>query len=333
MLTFDAAGLVPAIIQDASSGEVLMLAYMNAQALHLTRTTGITHFWSRSRGRLWQKGEDSGHLQEVVAIYVNCEENSLLIQVRQRGPGACHKGYRSCYYREWRPDGSLVPIMPPAFDPAAAYSMSNPTHRPGANGEAALGKNTTHNQSSPQCPSLHHKVASSPGGEAELEILFRQLYQIYEYLRDEDLTAVSATSRALHAADLPWLMQRALDELNELHGVLMGTHRHTADKAADIVLEGYQACYWLCLMAIAARLPYDRVEPHRHVLCGYTSPNLPASGNTDPFITTITTGFARVGAACRQSGVHPTALLERDLSELRSRPYLAAFWQAEHKEQ
>jgi phosphoribosyl-AMP cyclohydrolase len=303
MLTFDAHGLIPAIIQDAATGEVLMLAYMNAEALRLTRATGITHFWSRSREQLWQKGEQSGHSQEVVAIQVNCEENSLLVKVRQHGPGACHDGYRSCYYRELRPDDSLIPVMPRVFDPHLAYS-----------GER------------------------SAAPESQLERRFRQLYQIYEHLRDADFTAVSATSRALHEANLPWLLQRAREELRELQGVLAGTHRHSADRAEDIVLEGYQTCYWLCLVAIAARFPYDRVAPHQQMLRGYTdgAPDAGANHGEAEFAASRTdvlpvlgAGFAHVGAACRQGHIHPIALLERDLAELRTRPYLAAIWKPE----
>ncbi len=106
MLKFDREGLIPAVIQDDSTNEVLMMAFMNQAAFDRTRETGYTHFYSRSRNALWRKGEQSGHTQEVRAIYVNCEENSLLIRVTQHGGAACHTGYRSCYYRRLLPDGS-----------------------------------------------------------------------------------------------------------------------------------------------------------------------------------------------------------------------------------
>src|SRR5205085_10726873 len=103
MLKFDRQELLPVVIQDNTSGEVLMVAFMNQEALRLTRETGYTHFFSRSRNAIWRKGEQSGNVQEVRDIFVNCEENSLLIKVVQHGNAACHMGYRSCYYRRLQP--------------------------------------------------------------------------------------------------------------------------------------------------------------------------------------------------------------------------------------
>lgn len=97
-LKFDANGLVPAIVQDAESGAVLMLAYMNAASLQLTQATGQTHFWSRSRGELWHKGGTSGNVQRVVELRVDCDADALLVRVRPAGP-ACHTGQQSCFYR------------------------------------------------------------------------------------------------------------------------------------------------------------------------------------------------------------------------------------------
>jgi phosphoribosyl-AMP cyclohydrolase len=97
-LKFDAQGLIPAVVQDAESGAVLMLAYMNAESLKLTRETGETHFWSRSRQMLWHKGETSGNVQRVVELRVDCDADSLLVRVRPAGP-ACHTGNRTCFYR------------------------------------------------------------------------------------------------------------------------------------------------------------------------------------------------------------------------------------------
>ena len=119
---FDDDGLVPVVIQNDSSGAVLMLAYMNEEALRATRDTGKTHFWSRSRGKLWMKGETSGHVQLVTSIHVNCYENSLLIKVRQIG-AACHTGFPTCYYRELAADNELVEIETRQFDPDAVYGL------------------------------------------------------------------------------------------------------------------------------------------------------------------------------------------------------------------
>lgn len=105
---FDRNGLVAAIAQDAATGEVLMLAWMNAEALKLTQETGQAHYWSRSRGKLWRKGEESGHGQRVVEMRIDCDQDAVLLRVVQTGP-ACHTGARSCFYRRIE-DGALVRI-------------------------------------------------------------------------------------------------------------------------------------------------------------------------------------------------------------------------------
>ena len=97
-LKYDANGLIPAIAQDAESGEVLMVAWMNAEALRLTRASGEAHFWSRSRGELWRKGATSGNVLRVEEIRVDCDADTLLLRVRAAGP-ACHTGARSCFFR------------------------------------------------------------------------------------------------------------------------------------------------------------------------------------------------------------------------------------------
>ena len=97
-LKYDSHGLIPAVAQDAESGEVLMVAWMNAEALRLTRATGEAHFWSRSRGELWHKGATSGNVLRVAEIRVDCDADTLLLRVRPAGP-ACHTGARSCFFR------------------------------------------------------------------------------------------------------------------------------------------------------------------------------------------------------------------------------------------
>lgn len=99
-LKFDAAGLIPAVIQDATTGDVLMVAYMNAESVKKTVETGLTWFWSRSRRKFWQKGETSGHVQRVREILYDCDQDTLLIKVDQTGP-ACHTGERSCFFRSF----------------------------------------------------------------------------------------------------------------------------------------------------------------------------------------------------------------------------------------
>ncbi len=113
-------GLVPVIAQDWQTGEVLMLAYMNREAWQKTLETGKVHYFSRSRGKLWLKGESSGHVQVVKEIYLDCDEDTVLIKVEQLGQAACHKGYRSCFYRRVEGD-KLVTVGEKIFDPEVVY--------------------------------------------------------------------------------------------------------------------------------------------------------------------------------------------------------------------
>lgn len=108
--------LIPAVAQDWKTGEVLMLAYMNDEALERTRETSIAHYWSRSRKKLWLKGESSGHFQRVKEIRVDCDQDAVLLLVEQEG-GACHTGYRSCFYRTI--DGKVVGEK--VFEPDDVY--------------------------------------------------------------------------------------------------------------------------------------------------------------------------------------------------------------------
>lgn len=111
-LTFDERGLVPVVAQDARTGEVLMLAWANREALQRTAETGRAHYWSRSRGALWMKGETSGHAQEVVDVRVDCDADAVLYRVSQTGP-ACHTGERSCFYRVADGEGELAQAPDP----------------------------------------------------------------------------------------------------------------------------------------------------------------------------------------------------------------------------
>lgn len=101
-------GMVPAIIQDAADGQVLMLGFMNQEAFEQTVETGNAHFWSRSRKRLWMKGETSGHTQAVQEIRIDCDNDTLLIKVIQKGGAACHEGYKSCFFRILNKDSITI---------------------------------------------------------------------------------------------------------------------------------------------------------------------------------------------------------------------------------
>lgn len=133
---FDAEGLLPAIVMDAASNLVLMLGYMNSEAIERTLRTREAHFWSRSRSALWRKGEHSGFAQYVERVLIDDDQDAIILFVKIDGPGSCHVGFQSCFYREidldLPPDGAsarLHRIEPhPAFDAAAVYSgLPNPT--------------------------------------------------------------------------------------------------------------------------------------------------------------------------------------------------------------
>ena len=230
MLKFDRQGLIPTVVQDDATNEVLMVAFMNEEAFDLTRTTGNTHFFSRSRNLVWRKGEQSGNVQEVRAIFVNCEENSLLIRVVQHGQAACHTGHRSCYYRRLLPDGNYETVAERLFDPDIVYGTSR----------------------------------------ASLEAKLRQLYGIYLYLRDHDLSQESNTSRLLQEHSQSYLLARLADELQELAGVQSGEHAHTGQQP-DTILEASQVEYWLLLLAATRNLHYDDFAPHSAILHGYST--------------------------------------------------------------
>ena len=123
---FDANGLVTAVTIEAGTNEVLMLAHMNAEALSLTLETGFAHYWSRSRGKIWKKGETSGEIQKLVELRVDCDQDAIVLTVEQTGRGAaCHTGRKSCFYRRAVVDGDAVTLedtgLPRLFDPAKVY--------------------------------------------------------------------------------------------------------------------------------------------------------------------------------------------------------------------
>jgi phosphoribosyl-AMP cyclohydrolase len=118
-------GLVPAIVQDHATGEVLMLGFMNEEALGETQRTGQAVFFSRSRNKLWRKGESSGHLLKVLEMRIDCDSDTLLLRVQATGPGVCHEGYRSCFFRRLENDGAAKVTEERAFDPSEIYNSSS----------------------------------------------------------------------------------------------------------------------------------------------------------------------------------------------------------------
>lgn len=123
---FDKMELIPAIAQDSETGDVLMLAYMNRTAYEETLKTGKVCYYSRSRNKLWRKGEESGNVQEVRDIFFDCDSDTLLIKVHQVGGAACHEGYRSCFFRKLSADGTTFETVGErVFDPQSVYQKHN----------------------------------------------------------------------------------------------------------------------------------------------------------------------------------------------------------------
>lgn len=315
MLKFDRQGLLPVVIQDDATSEVLMVAFMNAEAFYLTRETGYTHFFSRSRNTIWRKGEQSGNIQEVRSIFVNCEETSLLIKVVQHGDAACHTGYRSCYYRRLLPDDTYETIGERVFDPEIVYSSSQ-------------ARTSGHTDIFPIA--IDSTSEEEQRKSEKLEAEMRQLYGVYLYLRDNDMSDESNTSRLLQERSHSYLVARLADELQELAEVQSGEHVHTG-REDDTVLEGSQVGYWLLLLAATENVRYDDFMPHASILSGYHEQynegkaielrqdclNLLSAHQTTTLAQGLHLGFALIGWACAEAGVSPLAPAEFDLEQMR----------------
>lgn len=296
-LRFDPDGLIPVVTTDAASGDVLMVAFMNAEALARTRETGYVHYWSRSRNSLWFKGETSGHVQKVEDIFVNCDRNSLRIDVQQIG-AVCHDGYPTCFFRRLDADDSLSIVRDRWFDPADVYGQ-------------------------------HDGIAT----------LTRLWWSAYQELAANDHAAVSRTSRLLHDGD-DEVTPRLLDELEELAGVLDGSHRHQ-DPGTDVTLEGGQVCYWTVLRCVRDGQSWEDVRPDR-ALVPIAAADIGPASTVASLIRSIAQGWSSdagvdlpgrahetltsVARACALVNVGPIALVRADLDELRARPYLRDFF-------
>ena len=305
---FDRDGLVPVVVQDVDSGDVLMLAFMNEEALRLTSLSGEAHYWSRSRGNLWRKGETSGHTQSIAEIRVNCERNSVLLLVRQTG-SVCHDGYPTCYYRRVSEDGALEIVREQAFDPVAVYGRGD---RPGE--------------------TIVHV------GDEALVAATRRQFGAYAFLKENDHTASSATSRRLRAEGTTF-SGRIADELRELSGVLAGSHRHT-DPTADLRLEASQVLYWVIIEALRLGVSWADVRPDKALgvselapdprtvvrLLGAEADRWAASNSIDDFATKAHAALALVALACRSGGLDPLKVVTSDLEGLRARPYLVGYF-------
>ncbi len=312
MLKFDRQGLVPTIIVDDATGDVLMVAFMNQEALQKTRETGYTHFFSRSRNTIWRKGEQSGNTQKVQDMFVNCEENSLLIRVIQHGNAACHDGYHSCYYRRLLPGNTYETVAERIFDPDKVYNAAQSELRPNDN-ELLIVKEYTNEEV-----------------QQQLEAGMRQLYGAYLYLRDHDLSEQSNTSRLLQEHSQSYLVSRLADELQELADVQHGEHVH-AGKQPDTVLEGSQVGYWLFLIAATNNLGYNDFLPHHSLLKGYYGQysegraievlqdclSQLSAHHASEIIHGLLLGFSLIGWACAEVQISPVAPMTFDLDQMR----------------
>lgn len=293
---FDDDGLVPVVIQDAVRGDVLMVGFMNEDALKATRTTGRVHFWSRSRRKLWRKGETSGHEQVVDQIAVNCDQNSLLIKVHQMG-AVCHDGYPTCYYRRLEPDNSLTVTHGRAFDPTDVYDTPP---------------------------------------RAELAGLTRELMATYALLRDHDLTALSSTSRRLRDPDDTATSRLAgelgelagvLDGTHRHHGVREDVTLEASQVVYWTLLVSLRAglswarvrpdlalttaCDAMQFSTLSALIRNDAESWRRRAPHG----DVAAPGHAS---------LTLVAQACLAVGVDPVDIVAADLRELLAKPYVAA---------
>lgn len=304
LVHFGADGLVPAVLQDAASRRVLMIGFMNAEALGATRRTGLVHFWSRSRGRLWQKGETSGNVSRVVELRINCEQNSLLLLVEQVS-AICHDGYPTCFYRRVDEAGDLHVMEPRIFDPADVYGATSVLEQ-----------------------------------RASLADTINRWFGAYEYLRDHDLSADSSTSARLRSGED--LRGRVADELGELAGVLDGSHGH-GEFADDIALEVGQVLYWTTLVAVGGGISLNALDlvaviqtpvtasraglPGERWILHALSLAWPAAAQTD-LASLIQTTAATLARVCSLTSVDIAHLIQDDLASLEKRPYLAGYFES-----
>lgn len=303
LVRFDAQGLISVVAQEETTGEVLLLAYMNVEALRLTLSEGVLVLWSRSRGKLWRKGEQSGNTLRVDELRLNCEGNSLLARVRLEGTAACHEGYRTCYFRRldtaneasYAPDGIVATIVEPRiFDPAQVYG--DPARNLAADDDVLLERD------------------------------LRTLYAAYERLRDEPERPESGTSRRLRASDPRAMAEQSLargrEELEELRGVLAGTHQHHGGDT-DVILEASQVEYWALLAMVGSGYVYDQWQPHHAWRSGWQRTTEPTDEATWTMSQTISQRcswlLSESGALCRAAQVHPARIVAADLAAMRAK--------------
>jgi phosphoribosyl-AMP cyclohydrolase len=293
-------GLIPVVAQDDRSGDVLMLAFMDREAVAETIATGLVHYRSRSRNARWLKGESSGNVQRLVEVRINCDRNSLLLRVVQHG-AVCHDGFRTCYYRRLNADGSLETLFERDFDPTAVY------------GE---------------------------GPDPDLTAKTRALFGAYAWLRDNDVESVSGTSRRLRASvdGVSARVADELRELagavtgDHLHGTLRETVLLEGTQCLywttlAALREGEPwAAYrpdialWEAASAPVADAPEEIAIALRAAAAAWDDP----VSNPNP--ARFREAARLVGMAARSAAIDSGELLDADIAALRSRPYLASYF-------
>lgn len=291
-------GLIPVVAQDADSGNVLMLAFMNREALERTQSTGLAHYWSRSRQQLWLKGETSGNVQQVTEILVNCEENSLLLKVHQVG-AVCHTGYPTCFYRALGDDGELTVVRERVFDPATVYdNPTNPLIDATRLQFGAYAHLREHNLEAESQTSrrLRH------GNDGGRERIADELIELAGVLTGEHRHDDPASDLRLEASQvIYWLL---------LEAIAAGARWETL--RPDRALATGDAEMPLATVAGLLRREAEawRAQPR---------PEADA-------IARLHATLALVAQACRSGGIEPLSAIEADLATLRSRPYLAPYF-------
>ena len=252
-------GLLPAIVQDAGDGAVLMLAYMNEEALNLTLRTGYAHYFSRSKGRIWKKGESSGHVQLVREVFLDCDNDTLLLKVEQCGGSACHTGSRSCFFKEISLQKDGENVESPSVCDAKNSTIQNFTAANFIATNSAAERNTQNLDAASQNSTLENSAEKSPYGILD---------EIYHVCLDRKLNGESALSyvASLYAKGENAYLKKIAEEAcefalackdlsrSELYADVahesFGEHR-AGEPRYDVIYEGADLLFHL-LLALAA---------------------------------------------------------------------------------
>lgn len=296
LITWPADGLIPVVAQDADSGTVLMVAFMDRVALDATVDTGFVHYHSRSRGRLWKKGETSGHVQRVASIHVNCNGDSLLLRVHQVG-AVCHDGYATCYYRDLL-DGAWQVVTEREFDPAAIYGL-----------RSSRIAQLSQQQFGAYRWMRDHDLTADSGTSRRLRStqddvtprLIDELGELAAAVTGEHLHGtLEETLRIEGGQVLYWLLLRAIRE-----------GWTWADLRPDLVLEAAPVLD----ADETARAARECADSWR-------------TASTDPFLLARET-LAVVGSALSQTDIPAEEVIAQDLAELAGKAYLVPYFAME----